>query len=813
MAKRSLHLRPIAAVIIALCVVIIALPQSWKQWAPGFLRNPALHLGLDLVGGTQLDFRISEEEINKDLANLDDQIAAAQKAGSTTNDQLVRLQNQRQNIQTQQANIVEAIRTVLERRINALGVSEAIITPSFVGNEKHLLVECPGVIDTQECIRVVGKTIQLEFKEEFTQATADYIREIEAKATQSMRRVTESGTTLQALGQDLSGQLGVSYSDHQTLFKDELPKGLEDIWNLKPGVIVRKQGTVSVPVQQKDGSTKNEDVAGIFLVQTLGPRTSTGRVINEAAAAFAYLAKTESGITAATHTRTVLTDALNNPVSAKLKTMQPGALESVSMADGSAKLLFLSEKLLGTQQVGVSHILVSYKGASAAPSKVTRTKAEALARAKDLKKQLDAGADFATLARANSDGPSASAGGSLGVVERGAEPPSFEDVAFSAAVGKISEPVETQFGYHIIRVDAAPSTRPDFASYNELTIKGADASKRAGALIIKLKGGLVRSNEEAIPVRTVFFSLKPTGWKDTGLDGTHFRTAAVSVDPVTNIPVVQIQFDDEGAKMFQELTKKNISKRIAIFVGGQLVSAPTVQQEIVGGTAVITGSGNFDEARNLAQDLNTGAIPAPIYLVGQYTIEATLGAAALQTSLLAALIGTIILMLYMLVVYRLLGAIADIALAIYAVIFFALLKMPILLVTNEYIVLTLAGMAGIILSIGIAVDANVLVFERMKEELRRGKVLKNAVETSFKYAWPAIRDSNISAIITCLILFLIGTSIVRGFALTLGMGVVLSLFTAVVISRWLLRKVATLPIADRTELFAAKRPEPQVTQL
>ena len=264
-------------------------------------------------------------------------------------------------------------------------------------------------------------------------------------------------------------------------------------------------------------------------------------------------------------------------------------------------------------------------------------------------------------------------------------------------------------------------------------------------------------------------------------------------------------FDTEGGKMFGELTKANIGKRIAIFVGGDLVSAPVVQQEITGGTAIITGSANFDEARLLAQDLNTGAIPAPIHLVGQYTVEATLGEAALQTSLWAALLGTIILMIYMVVVYRLLGVLANIALLVYAFLFFVLLNLPLFLFSDNYIVLTLAGMAGIILSLGMAVDANVLVFERMKEELRKGKLVKTAVETSFVHAWPAIRDGNVSTLITCAILFLIGTSIVRGFAITLGLGVVLSMFTAITVTRWMLRKIAVTDIANRTELFGVKR--------
>jgi protein-export membrane protein SecD len=746
------------------------------------------------VGGTQLDFRISEEEMRKQEEQLDVQIAKAKNTEEKNN-----LIVQKQSLDAQKANLMEAIRQVLERRINALGVSEATITPSYVGDEKHLLVECPGVVDTQECIKVVGKTIQLEFKEEFTTPTDDFIKETRAKASATLKRITQSGTSLKALGQDLGSELGVSYQETRAVFKDELPKGLESVWNQAPGKVVSIEGSVDVPTDAT--GQKMETVPGIFLVEVTGPKFQTGRVLTDAPKAFTYITKTETGTTYGFKDKVTLDSKVNTRIAGTLRGMQGGELKSVSMEDGSAHLLFLRGIQKGQEAVEVSHILVSYKGANSAAATVTRTKEQALARAKDLKNRLNQGAKFADLAKAESDGPSAKDGGSLGTITRNEMPPTFEEVAFRQSAGTVSDPVETQFGYHLIRTDKAKSVQPDIASYDDLAIKGANALKRADALITKLKDSQVKEQQEAIGMRTLFFSLQPTGWKDTTLDGKHFRSAAVSLDPVTNIPVVQILFDTEGAKIFQQLTKANKGKRIAIFVGGQLVSAPMVQEEISGGTAVITGSANIQEAKALAQDLNTGAIPAPIHLVGQYTVEATLGATALRTSLMAALIGTIILMIYMLLVYRLLGLMADIALFIYAVLFFALLKLPILLITSNYVVLTLAGMAGIILSIGMAVDANVLVFERMKEELRKGKSLKSATEASFVYAWPAIRDSNVSAIITCVILFLIGTSIVRGFAVTLGMGVVISLFTAVFITRWLLRKLAANPIADRKELF------------
>lgn len=384
---------------------------------------------------------------------------------------------------------------------------------------------------------------------------------------------------------------------------------------------------------------------------------------------------------------------------------------------------------------------------------------------------------------------------------RGELPASIEQAAFTLKPGVVSDPVETAFGYHLVKVNSAPYTLPATASYEQLTVTGTGALTRANDIIARLQAGQVQAKQLAVRARVLFFSLAPTGWKDTQLDGKHFRSASVVFDPTTGIPVVQITFDEEGGKLFQELTKNNIGKQIAIFVGGDLVSAPRVQAEIAGGNAVITGTGNVDEAKRLAEDLNTGAIPAPIYLTGQYTVEPTLGSSALQASLLAAGIGILILMLFMIIVYRALGVIADIALTVYVILLFAILKLPLLLVGSDYIVLSLAGMAGIILSIGMAVDANVLVFERLREEMGRGKTLKAAVEASFVHAWPAIRDGNVATLITCGILFLIGSSIVRGFALTLAMGIVLSLFTAVVVTRWLLRHVINLPLAQNKALF------------
>lgn len=802
MAQRTSPVWPVLTAVLGVILLIVALPQRFRSQIP-FLSTPDFHLGLDLAGGTQLDFRISEDEIGEELTKLDRQIQEAETTGASS-ESLSELRLQKQVVEGQKATLVEAIRTVLEKRINSLGVSEATITPSYVGDEKHLLIDCPGVVDVQKCIDTVGKTIQLEFKEEHTGEDAAYAAEVRKKADDAMARISRSGATLEVLGEDLGDELGVAWQPGQRFFKDELPKGTEEkLWNLTPAAgVVRVEGSVTTTQPDADGKVQEVQTPGIFLAQALGPRTQTGRVINEAPKAFTQLSKTEQGLTYRQTSDLKLDSALSPRLISTLRGMQPGELKSTGLEDGTAKVLFLRQMTKGQELVDVSHILVTYKGAVQAPANVTRTKEEALARAKDLKKQLDGGTAFADLARAQTDAETSRAsGGRIGLLGRNTLGVAFEDSAFGQAAGTVSDPVETEFGYHLIRTNAAPSVTDDLVTIDALTVTGSGAEARAAGFVSKLQSGDVRTQEESLRLGFLFFSLAPTGWKDTELDGKHFRTAAATLEPNTGRPMVQIAFDAEGGRMFQELTKRNINKRIAIFVGGELVSAPNVESEIAGGTAIITGSQTIQEAQTLARDLNTGAIPAPIHLAGQQTVEATLGADALAASLNAGLVGLAILMVFLLFMYRFLGLLADITLLIYAVIFLAILKLPLFLVTNQYVVLTLAGAAGTILSIGMAVDTNVLVFERVKEELRAGRTLKSALDLGFTRAWPSIRDSNIATLITCALLFLIGTSIVRGFAITLGLGVIVSMFTGMVIARWIANYVAGLPIAKNAALF------------
>ena len=262
----------------------------------------------------------------------------------------------------------------------------------------------------------------------------------------------------------------------------------------------------------------------------------------------------------------------------------------------------------------------------------------------------------------------------------------------------------------------------------------------------------------------------------TKLTGSNLQKATVVFDKTTGKPQVQIQFTKEGTKYFDEITRRNIGKVVAIALDNQIISAPVVQTEIANGTPVITGSFTQEVAKNLSIALNAGALPAPLEVIAQKSVGPSLGIDSLHKSMFAAIIGFLSIIFFMTYIYRKEGVIACVALGIYTIITLFIYKLiP--------VTLTLAGIAGFILSIGMAVDANILIFERMKEELRRGKPRDIAMKNGFSRAWTSIRDSNITSIITCLILFYFGSGIVRGFALTLFLGIVVSMFSAITITR------------------------------
>ncbi len=265
----------------------------------------------------------------------------------------------------------------------------------------------------------------------------------------------------------------------------------------------------------------------------------------------------------------------------------------------------------------------------------------------------------------------------------------------------------------------------------------------------------------------------------TSLTGRYVKSASLNFNSVSNRPEIFLEFDSEGAKLFEDLTAANVGKRLGVFVDNELLTAPTVNERISGGRAQITGQFTLEEARTLVNRFKDGALAAPLKLLSQQTIGATLGADSLQRTLFAGLIGALIVILFMIIYYHWLGFFAAIALVIYTLLLLGIFKL-------FGITMTLAGIAGIILSIGMAVDANILIFERSREEMKKGVNKTTAIIEGFRRAWPSIRDSNITTMITSLVLYSFTSSFIRGFALSLLLGVIVSMFTAITVTRTLL---------------------------
>jgi len=421
----------------------------------------------------------------------------------------------------------------------------------------------------------------------------------------------------------------------------------------------------------------------------------------------------------------------------------------------------------GDPQIRASHILVCYLGAQGCETPIY-TKTEALAKAEELFNEVNAD-NFAQLAKEfSSDFASAKDGGDLGFFDKGAMVEQFENAVLSAQVGQIVGPVETQFGFHIIyKTDEQIPTEYEISS----------------VLIRKMH------EEDIVPPQDQYVY--------TGLSGSQLERAEVVSDQQTGAVQVSLQFDSEGKELFKDITTRNVGEPVAIYLDGAPISIPTVQQPITDGRAVITGNFDLAEARLLSQRLNAGALPVPVDLISQQSVGASLGAESLVKSLKAGIMALLLVMIFMILYYRLPGLLSVIALAVYMSITLALFKLI-------GVTLTLAGVAGFILSIGMAVDANVLIFERLKEELKEGKSLKAAVEEGFLRAWTSIRDGNVSTLITCALLIWFGSSFVQGFAVTLALGILISMFSAITVTRMMLRFVVPWFAPKKSWAFLGK---------
>lgn len=726
--RRSLHI--IAILAVAALLGFINLPaEKQKQifpLTPEVFQNQ-INLGLDLQGGSQLDYKIDLRKVPAD----------------------------------QQKAIVDGILNVITKRVNGLGVAEPNIYVSDNGPEKHVIVELAGIKDLEEAKQIVGKTIQLEFKEPKEGPTDPKEIENVKKNAQTLLDRALKGEDLKVIGQE-EAQANPSKIFYLTskdfAYEDGVsPLLAKELFSLKPGetskALIEEAGTVSV------SGTENVEIQqgtkGYHIVQVTERRDQERQI--------------------------------DTPYS-----------------------------------VHVRHILVAHQGAQG-DTAVTRSEEEAKKRAEEVLAKLKGGAKFEDVAKEYSDDGSKEQGGVLEhpvIANEHFYVKEFEDVGITLKPGEISEIVKSPFGFHIIKADS---------------ITEAKSEKKI---------------EPQVKYIDIFFSAIPDQWQETGLNGQHFVRAEVKFNPQNLQPFVAIQFNDEGAKMFEELTERNIGKRIAIFVGGEEISAPSVNEKIAGGQAIIqSATFTVAEANRLARDLNTGAIPAPIHLVGQYTIGATLGQDALNKSLYAGVIGFGLVAAFMILFYRLPGLLATIALAIYSIILIFLIKVSLPIawslvisigvfiylilhilksrdstaekaislilscfilfflsfLLSTTVVLTLAGIAGVILSIGMAVDANILIFERVKEELRDGKSVDSAIEIGFDRAWNSIRDSNFSSLITCGILFYFGSSIIQGFAFNLAAGILVSMLTAITITKTFINALMHTRIGKNPWLFGAPK--------
>jgi protein-export membrane protein SecD len=447
---------------------------------------------------------------------------------------------------------------------------------------------------------------------------------------------------------------------------------------------------------------------------------------------------------------------------------EPGTLYPNVIDDGvNYYTAELADKTSAGQEIRASHILVQWEGSAQSGS--TSTKEEARNKIEGVLAELTT-ENFGEMARRYSEEPGAEVtGGDLDWFRSGQMVEAFDQAAFALQDNEISGIVETPFGFHIIERTGA----------RELY----DVSVRAVIVRQLLPSDIVDSEP----------------YSRTELTGKQLDRAVLDFDQQTGTPQVVLNFDGEGTKLFADITRENVGKPVAIYLDGSPISIPTVQQEIPSGQAVISGSFTIDEAKLLAQRLQAGALPVPIEIVAQQSVGPVLGAQSVQASLFAGLIGFALVIIFMILFYRLPGLVSVISLAFYATIVFALFKLiP--------VTLSLSGIAGFILSIGMAVDANVLIFERLKEELKSDKSMTANVDEAFERAWTSIRDGNVTTLIVCFVLYTFTSSLIKGFALTLSIGILVSMFTAIVVTRNILKLLVQTSLSRKVPwLFLQSR--------
>ncbi len=641
----------------------VAYPAYWNKAAAVTplpeLSEDGFRLGLDLQGGVHLVYEA-------DMSQID---------GEDRSDAL------------------EGVKDVIERRVNAFGVSEPVVQTNISGDSYRVIIELAGVFDVTEAIDLIGETPILEFK---------------------------------LPNEDV---------------EDDLELSDEQLVELEEAQAVEREEALAV----LDRALAGEDFASL---------------VDEFS----------------THDQTALTDGyigyvdVDTEVFGELATQieadgySTGIIDGLYEANSNLHIVdYISS--ISQDEVFLSHILICHNESESCVN--DQSKAEALVEAQEIASTVTTDT-FPQTAVDESDGPTASRAGELGWVTEGSMVTAFEEAYLAMEDGAISDVVETEFGYHIIwRQGSQTSTVYEIAHIQ-------------------------------MPWTTEADILEIDLWVNTELSGKDVERASVAFDPNTGVPYVLLDFSSEGGDLFAAITEENVGNVIGIFLDGEAISTPVVQEAIYGGEATIQGSFTIEEAKLLAQRLNAGALPVPIDLLSQQTVGPTLGQESLNASVQAALIGIVLLAIFMVLYYRLSGLIAVMALALYVAINLALYKWL-------GVTMTLAGIAGFILSMGMAVDANVLIFERLKEELKSGRDLPTAIDEGFRRAWTSIRDGNLTTLIAAGVLFSMSTSFIKGFALTLALGILVSMGTAIMVTRVLLKWVSAWKAFRNTGLYGVKK--------
>jgi len=700
MNNTSLH-RFIFIIFLFILVAVFSTPPSYLAKVLGKdnsivqkLEDFKVTLGLDLAGGTELDYKIDLTE------------AIAQNTDSDPANDV--------NINT----ISESVRDSLEARVNPAGIGEIIVKRSQINGEEHVLIQMPPSSNVAKAKSMAEKNNRLEFFAE----SPEQVKLARVKIAKLMTLELNNGNwdtkTKEILADDNQAHL----KKVDKIFADQIQdKELaKDLKTSQKGEIINKIISTTVMPTYSVGADGQINISGDK-----------------------FFGK---------------------------------AIAIIKVTD-----IIEEEREVKTEKsANARHILFAYPEAAQAKKDLPyKNKEEAKAKAEEILQKIKDGGDFAALAKEFSNGPSGAKGGDLGNFTPGQMASAFNDAVFNKKEsGLVPEIIETDFGFHIIEVTK---------------LNQAEVEK-------KMDKGYV--------YEMLFWGEDDLTWVPTKLGGKQLDIARVGFNKASQ-PLVDLRFDAEGGKLFANITGRLASRkcgennepcRLGIKVGGNWISKPTVQQKITGRNAQITGSFTQESAKNLADGLNLGAIDAPVILSGQTTIQAELGKDQLDKSIKAAALGLLATIVFMIIMYQLAGLVAAISLLLYTGMFITILKIwPVSL--GGPIVLSLAGAAGIALSIGLAVDGNILIFERVKEEIKKGRGLLTAVDLGFERAWSAIKDSNLTTLLTCIILFSFGSSIVKGFAITLIVGTLLSMFTAVTISRNLLRIVLQIPGLDNPKFL------------